>query len=67
MSQKYLIRIAEQAEALRQKDKQLSLVEEMEAFLLSVLTRAEEKEREIEHLWARIEKLRREVEQAEAC
>ena len=40
MSQKYLIRIAElerllseQAEALRQKDQQLSLVEETEAFL----------------------------------
>lgn len=89
MSQKYLIRIAElerllseQAEALRQKDQQLSLVEETEAFLRSVLARAEEKieedEREIEHLRAQIEKLRRmlfgtrseklrrEVEQAEA-
>ena len=89
MSQKYLIRIAElerllseQAEALRQKDQQLSLVEETEAFLRSALTRAEEKieedEREIEHLRAQIEKLRRmlfgtrseklrrEVEQAEA-
>ncbi|EHW3350356.1 IS66 family transposase, partial [Escherichia coli] len=50
MSQKYLIRIAElerllseQAEALRQKDQQLSLVEETEAFLRSVLARAEEK------------------------
>ncbi|VCZ66525.1 hypothetical protein BANRA_05733 [Escherichia coli] len=50
MSQKYLIRIAElerllseQAEALRQKDQQLSLVEETEAFLRSALTRAEEK------------------------
>ncbi len=70
MSQKYLIRIAElerllseQAEALRQKDQQLSLVEETEAFLRSALTRAEEKieedEREIEHLRARMEKLRR--------
>ena len=70
MSQKYLIRIAElerllseQAEALRQKDKQLSLVEETEAFLRSALARAEEKieedEREIEHLRAQIEKLRR--------
>ncbi|WP_200406013.1 IS66 family insertion sequence element accessory protein TnpB, partial [Escherichia coli] len=70
MSQKYLIRIAElerllseQAEALRQKDQQLSLVEETEAFLRSALTRAEEKieedEREIEHLRAQIEKLRR--------
>ena len=45
MSQKYLIRIAElerllseQAEALRQKDQQLSLVEETEAFLRSALT-----------------------------
>ena len=70
MSQKYLIRIAElerllseQAEALRQKDQQLSLVEETEAFLRSALTRAKEKieedEREIEHLRAQIEKLRR--------
>ncbi|EKP3000434.1 transposase [Escherichia coli] len=70
MSQKYLIRIAElerllseQAEALRQKDQQLSLVEETEAFLRFALTRAEEKieedEREIEHLRAQIEKLRR--------
>ena len=89
MSQKYLIRIAElerllseQAEALRQKDQQLSLVEETEAFLRSALARAEEKieeeEREIEYLRAQIEKLRRmlfgtrseklqrEVEQAEA-
>ncbi len=89
MSQKYLIRIAElerllseQAEALRQKDQQLSLVEETEAFLRFALTRAEEKieedEREIEHLRAQIEKLsrmlfgtrseklRREVELAEA-
>ena len=49
--------------ALRQKDQQLSLVEETEAFLRSALTRAEEKieedEREIEHLRAQIEKLRR--------
>ncbi len=89
MSRKYLIRItelerllSEQAEALRQKDQQLSLVEETEAFLRSALARAEEKieeeEREIEHLRAQIEKLRRmlfgtrseklqrEVEQAEA-
>lgn len=67
MSQKYLIRIAElerllseQAEALRQKDQQLSLVEETEAFLRSALTRAEEKieedEREIEHLRAQIDR-----------
>lgn len=89
MSQKYLIRIAElerllseQTEALRQKDQQLSLVEETEAFLRSALARAEEKieedEWEIEHLRTQIEKLRRmlfgtrserlrrEVEQAEA-
>ncbi|EFM2337308.1 IS66 family transposase [Escherichia coli] len=55
--------LSEQAEALRQKDQQLSLVEETEAFLRSALTRAEEKieedEREIEHLRAQIEKLRR--------
>ncbi len=61
MSRKYLIRItelerllSEQAEALRQKDQQLSLVEETEAFLRSALARAEEKieeeEREIEHI-----------------
>ncbi|HAX9773349.1 TPA: IS66 family transposase, partial [Escherichia coli] len=54
MSQKYLIRIAELESQLRQKDQQLSLVEETEAFLRSVLARAEEKieedEREIEHL-----------------
>ncbi len=82
MSQKYLIRIAELESLLRQKDQQLSLVEETEAFLRSALARAEEKieedEREIEHLRAQIEKLRRmlfgtrseklrrEVEQAEA-
>lgn len=63
MSQKYLIRIAELESLLRQKDQQLSLVEETEAFLRSALARAEEKieeeEREIEHLRARIEKLRR--------
>ncbi|EHW6024584.1 transposase, partial [Escherichia coli] len=82
MSQKYLIRIAELESQLRQKDQQLSLVEETEVFLRSALARAEEKieedEREIEHLRAQIEKLRRmlfgtrseklrsEVEQAEA-
>ena len=66
MSRKYLIRItelerllSEQAEALRQKDQQLSLVEETEAFLRSALARAEEKieedEREIEHLRAQIQ------------
>ncbi|EJW3442990.1 IS66 family transposase, partial [Escherichia coli] len=47
----------------RQKDQQLSLVEETEAFLCSALARAEEKieedEREIEHLQTQIEKLRR--------
>nr|WP_143210820.1 hypothetical protein [Escherichia coli]ASU04591.1 Mobile element protein [Escherichia coli] len=56
MSQKYLIRIAELESQLRQKDQQLSLVEETEAFLRSALARAEEKieedEREIEHLRA---------------
>ncbi len=82
MSQKYLIRIAELESQLRQKDQQLSLVEETKTFLRSALARAEEKieedEREIEHLRAQIEKLRRmlfgtcsekrrrEVEQAEA-
>ncbi|MDO2683014.1 IS66 family transposase, partial [Escherichia coli] len=44
---------------LRQKDQQLSLVEETEAFLRSALARAEEKieedEREIEHLRAQIQ------------
>ena len=76
MSQKYLIRIAElerllseQGEALRQKDQKLSQVEETEAFLRSVLTHAEEKPeedaREVEHLWAQIEKLRLEVERVE--
>ncbi len=72
MSQKYLIRIAElerllseQGEALRQKDQKLSQVEETEAFLRSVLTHAEEDAREVEHLWAQIEKLRLEVERVE--
>ncbi|MEB7446265.1 transposase, partial [Klebsiella pneumoniae] len=50
-------------DALRQKDSQLSLVAETESFLRSALARAEEKieneEREIEHLRAQIEKLRR--------
>ncbi|MBW8991001.1 IS66 family transposase, partial [Escherichia coli] len=59
MSQKYLIRIAELESQLRQKDQQLSLVEETEAFLRSALARAEEKieedEREIEHLRAQIQ------------
>ncbi|MEF3959623.1 Ig-like domain-containing protein [Escherichia coli] len=63
MSQKYLIRIAELESQLHQKDQQLSLVEETEAFLRSALARAEEKieedAREIEHLRAQIEKLRR--------
>ena len=63
MSQKYLIRIAELESQLRQKDQQLSLVEETEAFLRSALARAEEKieedEREIEHLRTQIEKLHR--------
>ncbi|MEL8503063.1 hypothetical protein J4V93_24995 [Escherichia coli] len=56
MSPKYLIPIAERVSQLRQKDQQLSLVEETEAFLRSALARAEEKieedEREIEHLRA---------------
>ena len=60
MSQKYLIRIAELESQLRQKDQQLSLVEETKTFLRSALARAEEKieedEREIEHLRAQIEK-----------
>lgn len=70
MSQDHHARIAElekrlalQAESLRQKDQQLSLVEETEAFLRSALTRVEEKveegEREIERLRAQLEKLRR--------
>ncbi|MBB6114602.1 transposase [Rahnella inusitata] len=63
MSQDYFARIAELEDALRQKDSQLSLVAETESFLRSALARAEEKieneEREIEHLRAQIEKLRR--------
>ncbi|EMQ1785274.1 hypothetical protein WEV31_004654 [Escherichia coli] len=43
MSQKYLIRIAELESQLRQKDQQLSLVEETKTFLRSALARAEEK------------------------
>ena len=63
MSQDYLARIAALEDALRQKDSQLSLVAETESFLRTALARAEEKieneEREIEHLRAQIEKLRR--------
>ena len=63
MSQDYLARIAALEDALRQKDSQLCLVVETESFLRSALARAEEKieneEREIEHLRAQIEKLRR--------
>lgn len=63
MSQDYLARIATLEDALRQKYSQLSLVAETESFLRSALARAEEKieneEREIEHLRAQIEKLRR--------
>jgi len=59
MSQDYLARIAALEAALRQKDKQLSLVAKTESFLRSALARAEEKieneEREIEHLRAQIE------------
>ncbi len=43
MSQKYLIRIAELENQFRQKDQQLSLVEEMEVFLRSAPALAEEK------------------------
>lgn len=63
MNRDYLTRIAALEEELRQKNSQLSLVEETEAFLRSALARAEEKieneEREIEHLRAQVEKLRR--------
>ncbi|WP_174202196.1 IS66 family transposase zinc-finger binding domain-containing protein, partial [Klebsiella pneumoniae] len=63
MNHDYLARIAALEDALRQKDSQLSLVAETESFLRSALARAEEKieneEREIEHLRAQIEKLRR--------
>ena len=56
MSQDYLARIAE-------LEAKLSLVAETESFLRSALASAEEKieneEREIEHLRAQIEKLRR--------
>ncbi|EBO9452813.1 IS66 family transposase, partial [Salmonella enterica] len=55
--------LIEQAEALRQKDTQLRLIEETEAFLRTALARAEDKveegEREIERLRAQLEKLRR--------
>lgn len=63
MHHDYLTRIAALEEELRQKNSQLSLVTETEAFLRSALARAEEKseneEREIEHLRAQLEKLRR--------
>ncbi|MGC6031482.1 IS66 family transposase [Enterobacter kobei] len=63
MSQDYLSRITALEDELRQKNSQLSLVAETESFLRSALARAEEKieneEREIEHLRAQIEKLRR--------
>lgn len=65
MKRDYLTRIAALEEELRQKNSQLSLVEETESFLRSALARAEEKieneEREIEHLRAQLEKLRRMV------
>ncbi|EAU6351661.1 IS66 family transposase, partial [Salmonella enterica] len=55
--------LIEQAEALRQKDTQLRLIEETETFLRTALARAEDKveegEREIERLRAQLEKLRR--------
>ncbi|HIB4963510.1 TPA: IS66-like element ISKox1 family transposase [Klebsiella pneumoniae] len=63
MNHDYLARIAALEDTLRQKDSQLSLVAKTESFLRSALARAEEKieneEREIEHLRAQIEKLRR--------
>ncbi len=63
MNHDYLARIAALEDTLRQKDSHLSLVAETESFLRSALARAEEKieneEREIEHLRAQIEKLRR--------
>ncbi|KNC91784.1 hypothetical protein GM31_01325 [Trabulsiella odontotermitis] len=70
MNHAYLARIAalenlvsQQAEALRQKDRHISVVEETENFLRSALARSEEKveenEREIERLRAQLEKLRR--------
>ena len=63
MSQDYLARIAELERQLHQKDQQLSLVEETEAFLRQALARAEEKveeeERKNEHLRAQLDKLRR--------
>lgn len=63
INQDCLARIAALVDALRQKDNQLSLVAEAESFLRSALARAEKKieneEREIEHLRAQIEKLRR--------
>ena len=63
MSQKYLIRIAELESQLRQKDQQLSLVEEtggLPALCTGTCRRKiEEDEREIEHLRAQIEKLHR--------
>lgn len=55
--------LIQQAEELRQKDTQLRLIEETEAFLRTALARAEEKveegEREIKRLRAQLEKLRR--------
>lgn len=63
MNHDYLTRIVALEDALRQKDSQLSLVLETESFLRSALARTEDKieneEREIEHLRAQIEKLRR--------
>lgn len=63
MDRDYLTCITALEEELRQKNSQLSLVEATESFLRSALARAEEKieneEREIEHLRAQLEKLRR--------
>ncbi len=77
MNHDYLARIAALEDTLRQKDSHLSLVAETESFLRSALARAEEKieneEREIEHRKTASnvvryppEKLRRQVEEAEA-
>ncbi len=62
MNQDALARIAELERQLHQKDQQLSLVAQTEAFLRQALARAEEKveeeERKNEHLRAQLDKLR---------
>lgn len=45
LNREYLIRIAELESQLRQKDQQLSLLEETEAFLRSALARAADSDR----------------------